>query len=53
MNTRIAQAQNTQLQTLYGLDADQQKMVVGATVGIVAGVVLFVVIRKIRKRKRG
>lgn len=53
MIQRIVPGQQQQLQTLYGVTADQQKMIVGATVGIVAGVVLFVVVKKIRKRRRG
>lgn len=54
MNQRIVLRQNTQPQTLYGeMTDDQQKVIMGATVGIVAGVVLFVVVRKLKKRKRG
>lgn len=51
MNTQIeiVDPKAPELQTLYGLSEDQKKMVVGATAGILAGIVLFVLIRKMRK----
>jgi uncharacterized protein (DUF697 family) len=42
-----------QLQTLYGIEVtpDQKKILLGATAGVLAGIVLLIVVREMKKRK--
>lgn len=43
------------LETLYGaaITDEQKKLAVGVTAGVIAGIALFVVVRKMKKSKRG